>query len=93
MTRRKTTVYLDEELLRSARALATRTGKDEHEVFEEALRAHLGLDVLQKVWSRKGLPDEEKSLELAYEELHAMRAEEDAGDGAVGGPTSPTGQR
>lgn len=81
MTRKKTTFYLDEELLRSARALAARTGKEEHEVFEEALRAHLGLDVLERVWSREGLPGEEESLKLAYRELHAMRAEEDEGGG------------
>jgi hypothetical protein len=39
--RRKTTVYVDEELLRSAKVLAARTDRKEYEVFEEALRSYL----------------------------------------------------
>ena len=41
MSRKKTTVYIEEDLLRAAKALAARTGKKEHEVFEEALVLHL----------------------------------------------------
>ena len=39
--RKKTTVYVDEELLRSAKILAARTDRKEYEVFEEALRSYL----------------------------------------------------
>jgi hypothetical protein len=39
--RRKTTVYVDEELLCSAKVLAARTDRKEYEVFEEALRSYL----------------------------------------------------
>lgn len=80
MPRKKTTVYVEEDLLRSARVLAARTGKTEYEVFEEALRAYLGFDVLERIHERlerEGLAlSEEESLKLAYEELHAMRAEQ-----------------
>lgn len=76
MTRKKTTVYVEEDLLRSAKVLAARTDRKEYEVFEEALKSYLGLDVLEKVWQREDLPDEEEATRLAYEELHAMRAEE-----------------
>ncbi len=80
MPRKKTTVYVEEDLLRSARVLAARTGKMEYEVFEEALRAYLGFDVLERIHERlerEGLAlSEEESLKLAYEELHAMRAEQ-----------------
>lgn len=80
MPRKKTTVYVEEDLLRSARSLAARTGKTEYEVFEEALRAYLGFDVLECIHERlerEGLAlSEEESLKLAYEELHAMRAEQ-----------------
>lgn len=76
MTRKKTTVYVEEDLLRSAKVLAARTDRKEYEVFEEALKSYLGLDVLEKVWQREGLPKEEEATRLAYEELHAMRAEE-----------------
>lgn len=41
MSRKKTTVYVEEDLLRAAKALAARTGKEEHEVFEEALARYL----------------------------------------------------
>ena len=42
LKRKKTTVYVDEELLRSAKILAARTDRKEYEVFEEALRRYLG---------------------------------------------------
>ena len=37
MVRKKTTVYIDEALLRAAKVAAARSGKREYEVFEEAL--------------------------------------------------------
>jgi hypothetical protein len=39
---RKTTMYLEEDLLRAAKIAAARTGKRDYEVVEEALRAYLG---------------------------------------------------
>ena len=80
MVRKKTTVYIEEDLLRAAKVLAARTDKKEYEVFEEALRTHLGFDVLERIHERlerEGLAlSEEESLKLAYDELHAMRAED-----------------
>lgn len=86
MTRKKTTVYVEEDLLRSAKVLAARTDRKEYEIFEEALKSYLGLDVLGKVWRRENLPDEEEATRLAYEELHAMRSEEqrEAGESSAG---------
>lgn len=75
MSRKKTTLHMDEDLLRSARLLAERTNRSEDEIFEEALRRYLNLQVLEKVWSRSDLPDADTALELAYDELHAMRSE------------------
>jgi predicted transcriptional regulator len=72
MARAKTTVYLDEELLRAAKVQAARTGRRDYEVFEEALRQYLGLEVLEQVWSRAELPEGPAS-ELAYRELRAAR--------------------
>lgn len=76
-TRRKTTVYLDEELLRSAKILAARTDRKDYEVLEAALRRYLGIEVLERAWSRSDLTDEQ-GLAVAYEELDAMRRERDA---------------
>jgi len=72
MAKKKTTVYVDDTLLRAAKVLAARTGKKEYEVFEDALREHLGLGVLQTVWSRTKLSEKE-ALELANREVHASR--------------------
>ena len=80
MTRKKTTVYIEEDLLRAAKVSAARTDKKEYEVFEQALRTYLGFDVLERIHERlerEGLAlSEEESMKLAYDELHAMRAED-----------------
>ena len=72
MPKRKTTVYLDEDVLRAARVLASRTGKRDSEVVEEALRAHLGLDALRAIWERSDLGEDE-ALALAYEAIRETR--------------------
>jgi len=73
-TRRKTTVYLDEELLRGAKVMAARTDRKDYEILEAALRQYLGVDVLERVWARSDLTEEE-GLKVAHEELDAMRRE------------------
>jgi Arc/MetJ family transcription regulator len=72
MAKKKTTVYIDDALLKAAKVLAARTGKKEYEVVEEALRGYLGLGVLEKIWNRSELTEKE-ALEIAYKELHAAR--------------------
>lgn len=76
MARRKTTVTIDEDLLRLAKVAAARAGKREYEVFEDALRRHLSLDVLDRVWARNesSSTSEEEALALAREALAAVRA-------------------
>ena len=77
MAKAKTTVYLDEDILRATRVAAARRGKRDSEVFEDALRAYLRLDVIDRIRSRSDLTEEE-ALQLAYSELRAMRAERDS---------------
>ncbi len=72
MSRTKTTVYIEPDLLRAAKVEAARTGKREYEIFEEALRVYLGLEVLENAWVKSDLSEEE-ALELAYREIHAAR--------------------
>ncbi len=67
-------MYIEENLLRSAKVAAARAGKNDYEVVEEALRRYLGLDVLERVWARSDLSEEE-ALQIAYEELHRARSE------------------
>ena len=72
MAKTKTTVYLEADLLRAAKVWAARTGRKDYEIFEEALRAYLGRGVLENIWDRSSLSEQE-ALDLAYEELHAAR--------------------
>lgn len=82
MSKTRTTLTVDEEVLRAVRIKAARTGKRDSEVIEESLRRDLGLDALEEIWGRvKPLPEKE-SLELANAELHAMRREKRAAGGS-----------
>jgi hypothetical protein len=73
-TRKKVTLYVDEDVMRAARVRAARTDKRDSEIVEEALRAYLGFDVVAGVWSRSDLGEDE-AMRLAVEETHAARAE------------------
>ena len=79
MVRKKTTVYIAEALLRAAKVAAARSGKREYEVFEEALKRHLGFaGTAERIWagiSPEDAPTEEEAARLAAEELAAVRAE------------------
>jgi hypothetical protein len=82
MAKTRTTLTVDEEVLRAVRIKAARTGKRDSEVIEESLRRDLGLDELERIWARvKPLPGDDDGLALAYEELHAMRGEKRAAGG------------
>ena len=58
-TKRKVTLYVDEGVLRAARVRAARTDKRDSEVVEDALRSYLGYDVVERVWARSDLGEEE----------------------------------
>ena len=72
MAKRKTTIYLDEDLLRGVKVLAARTDRSDSEVLEAAVRDYLGLEVLSRIWAKGDLSDEE-ALGIAYEEIDAVR--------------------
>ena len=72
MAKTRTTVTIDEDVLRAVKVRAARTGKGDSEVIEDAVRRHLGLDLLDRVWSRNDL-DESDAVELAVEAQHATR--------------------
>lgn len=82
MARRKTTVYLDADLLRAAKMEAARSGRSDSDVVEEALRRLLGLDVADRVWARNSAEplDADQALAAAYEELRAIRHERRASE-------------
>lgn len=70
--KRKTTVYLEDDLLRATKIAAARTGKRDYQLVEEALRAYLGLELLERVGARSELREDE-ATKLAYQELHQSR--------------------
>lgn len=72
MTRSKTTVYIDADVLRAAKIEAARTGQREYEVFEKALREYLGFEIIERTWARSELSERE-AFDLAYDEIHAAR--------------------
>ncbi len=73
MGRKKTTVYMDEELLREAKVFGARTGRTDSEVLEAALRRFLGIDVLDRVWSKSDLTEEQASKLADEAVLEARR--------------------
>ena len=59
MPKVRTTLTIDEEVLRAVKVRAARSGKGDSEVIEEALRRDLGLDLLERLWDRNRLSEED----------------------------------
>ena len=72
MTKTRTTLTIDADVLRAVKVRAARTGKGDGDVIEEALRLHLGLDLLDRLWARNDLAEGE-AVSLAVEAQHATR--------------------
>ncbi len=72
MTKTRTTLTIDEEVLRAVKVRAARTGKGESEVIEEAVRRDLGLDLLDRLWARNDIAEDD-AMDLAMEALKASR--------------------
>jgi hypothetical protein len=72
MPKARTTVTLDERVLRAVRIKAARTGRRDSDVIEEALRRELGLDLLDRIWETADL-EENEALRLAVEAQHESR--------------------
>lgn len=70
--KRKVTLYISDDVLRATRVAAARGDKRDSEVVEEALRKHLGFSVLDRVWGRSRLSDDE-AMKLAVAETRAYR--------------------
>jgi metal-responsive CopG/Arc/MetJ family transcriptional regulator len=72
MSKVRTTLTIDQDVLRAVKVRAARTGRGDSEVIEEALRRDLGLDLLERVWTKNQMPEEEATA-LAVEAQHATR--------------------
>lgn len=81
MPKTRTTLTVDEDVLRAVRIKAARTGKRDSQVIEESLRRDLGLDALHEIWAKVNPAPEAEGMELAVSEVHALREEQRAAGG------------
>lgn len=72
MAKTRTTLTIDQSVLRAVKLRAARTGAGDSEVIEAAVRRDLGLDLLDRLWEQADLPEAE-ALELATEAQHRTR--------------------
>ena len=72
MAKVRTTLTIDEDVLRAVKVRGARTGKGDSAVIEEALRRELGFDLLEGLWKRGDL-SEEQAIALGVEAQHEPR--------------------
>lgn len=72
MSKVRTTLTIDESVMRAVKMKAARSGRGDSEVIEEAVRQSLGLDLLDNLWGKAEL-DDDAALELAVEAQHTTR--------------------
>lgn len=72
MPKVRTTVTIDERVMTAVRVRAARSGKGDSQVIEDALRRDLGLDLLERLWAKNDLSEDEATA-LALEAQRATR--------------------
>lgn len=72
MSKVRTTLTIDEDVLRAVKIRAARTGRRDSELIEDALRRDLGLGVIEEIWAHNDL-DDEQAMTLAREAQAAAR--------------------
>jgi plasmid stability protein len=75
MAKVRTTVTLDEDVFHALKIKAARTGKSDSQVIGELLRRGLGVDDLAELWAKVTPAAQEEGMDLAINELRAMRKE------------------
>jgi hypothetical protein len=72
MPKVRTTLTIDESVMKAVKLRAARTGRGDSKVIEESLRRDLGLDLLEKLWERNQLREQEATA-VAVEAQHKTR--------------------
>lgn len=72
MAKVRTTLTIEDEVLKAIKVRAARAGRGDSEVIEEALRRDLGLDFLERIWTQASLTDNQADA-LALEAQHRTR--------------------
>jgi len=71
MPKVRTTVTLDEEVLKWVKVRAARMGKGDSEVIEDSLRRDLGVELLERL--SKNHMREDRAMRLAVQAQHSTR--------------------
>ena len=72
MAKIRTTLTIDEQVLRAVKVRAARLGRGDSEVIEDALRRELGFDLLERLWQKDDV-SEDDAIALAVEAQHKTR--------------------
>jgi hypothetical protein len=72
MSKVRTTLTIDESVMRAVKMRAARTGRGDSQVIEESLRRDMGLDLLERLWERNDVPERDADA-LAVEAQHRTR--------------------
>jgi hypothetical protein len=72
MSKVRTTLTIDADVLRAVKVRGARTGRGDSEVIEQALRRELGFDLLERLWQQSDLSEDEGTA-LAVEAQHETR--------------------
>ncbi len=69
----RTTLTIDESVMRAVKMRAARTGRGDSQVIEESLRRDMGLDLLERLWEKSNLAERDAEA-LAVEAQHKTRS-------------------
>ncbi len=69
----RTTLTIDEDVLRAVKLRSAATGQGESKVIEDAIRRDLGLDAIKELWANVDPIGEEEAMGLALEAQKAAR--------------------
>jgi len=72
MSKVRTTLTVDESVMKAVKMRAARTGRGDSQVIEESLRRDMGLDLLERLWERNAVPERDADA-LAVEAQHRTR--------------------
>jgi plasmid stability protein len=74
MSKSRAALTLDDAVWKALRIRAARTGEHESEFVERLLRRELGLDLLDQIWAKATMEDEE-AMQLACDIQAQAKAE------------------
>jgi hypothetical protein len=72
MPKVRTTLTVDQSVMKAVKMRAARTGRGDSQVIEESLRRDMGLDLLEHLWERNAVSERDAEV-LAVEAQHRTR--------------------